>query len=298
MKQLQLSFTVSEKNVTGFIIALFLCALLAGCKSSPTTFILTGRVISKQPATQQLIVDNDDIPGFMSAMTMPYAVKDPDGFKQVQPSDVIRADVVVQQPGQFWLEHLKVIGKAAARAPSAGPAAQVLMVGDKVPDVPMVNQDGKALHFAQFKGKSVLLTFIYTRCPFPDYCPLISKQFSTIEKELAKNPGDYENTHLISISLDPKFDKPPVLREYGLTYLDHSPKGFAHWDFVSTTPADLEKLTGSFGISLTAEDGQISHSLNTILLAPDGTVADMWPGNEWQTSEVLDVMRHATAPAK
>ena len=276
-----------------YIFIFFVSLFLLGCKESPTTYILTGRVISKQPATQQLIIDNDDIPGFMSAMTMPYAVKDPAGFQKVQPADVIRADVIVEQPGKFWLEHLTVIGKAAGRPASEGPTLRVLMVGDKVPDVPMVNQDGKALHFGQFKGKVVLLTLIYTRCPFPDYCPLLSRQFAAIQKELAKNPDDYKKSHLISISLDPKYDKPPVLHAYGLSYLDHDPRGFEHWDFVSTTPADLQKLTGSFGISYSDEDDQISHSMNTILLAADGTVADMWPGNGWQTNEVVDVIQHA-----
>ena len=272
--------------------------LLASCHRSPTTYTLTGRVISKQPAIQQLMIDNDDIPGFMAAMTMPYAVKDPDGFNRVQPADLIRAEVVVQPAGNFWLEHLTVIGKGAARTPAEGAAAQVLMVGDKVPDVPMVNQDGKTLHFVQFKGKVVLLTLIYTRCPFADYCPLLSRQFATIQKELAKNPDDYKKTHLMSISLDPNYDKPPVLREYGLTYLDHDPKGFEHWDFVSTTPADLQKLAAAFGLSYSEQNSQISHSMNTVLIAADGTVADMWPGNDWQTSEVLEVMRHASTATK
>ena len=71
------------------------------------------------------------------------------------------------------------------------------------------------------------------------------------------------------------------------------PRVFQHWDFVSTTPADLQSLVASFGLQYSEQDSQISHSVNTILLAPDGTVAKMWPGNEWQTSEVLDVMRHA-----
>ena len=102
----------------------------------------------------------------------------------------------------------------------------------------------------------------------------------------------------MSITLDPKYDLPPVLRAYGLPYLNRDPKGFEHWDFVVTTPSDLLKLTGSFGLSYTEENSQINHSLNTILLAADGTVADMWPGNEWQTSEVLAVMRHALALAK
>ena len=281
--------------ISGFFLILCASLLLASCQSSPPTYTLTGRVISKQADTQQLVIDNDNIPGFMAAMTMPYAVKDPDGFKRVQPADTIRADIIKGPSGNYWLEHLVVTGKGESRTPIAGLAQKVLMVGDKVPDVPLLNQDGKTLHFAQFKGKALLLTFIYTRCPFPDYCPLLSRQFSTIQKELAKDPGDYKETHLMSISLDPAFDKPPVMRKYGLSYMDDNPKGFVHWDFVSTTPADLLKLTAAFGLAYSDQNNQISHSMNTILLAKDGTVANMWPGNDWQTSEVVDVMRHTSA---
>ena len=102
----------------------------------------------------------------------------------------------------------------------------------------------------------------------------------------------------MSISLDPNYDKPPVLREYGLSNMEHDPKGFEHWDFVSTTPADLQKLVASFGLDYSEQDGQISHDLLTILLAPDGTVANMWPYNNWHTSEVLEVMRHASTLSK
>jgi protein SCO1/2 len=193
---------------------------------------------------------------------------------------------------------LAVIGKSAAKSSPDGAAEHVLLIGDKAPDFPLVNQDGKTLRFSQFKGKVVLLTFIYTRCPFPDFCPLLSRQFAAIEKELAKNPEDYQKTHLISISLDPSYDKPPILRAYGLPYVDHDPKAFQHWDFVSTTPEDLQKLVASFGLEYSEENSQITHSMNTVLLAADGTVANMWPGNEWQTSEVVDAMRHATAPGK
>ena len=282
----------------GILFACLCCLILTGCQNSHAKYVLAGRVVNKQPATRQLIIDNDDIPGFMPAMTMPYAVKDPDGFNRVQPADIIRADVVVGPDGKFWLEHLAVTGKVLARSSAESTAPRVLMIGDKAPNVPMINQDGKTLRFGQFEGKEVLITFIYTRCPFPDYCPLLSSKFAEIQRELAKNSEDQKKMHLISISLDPNFDKPPVLRKFGLSYLQNNPGGFALWDFVSTTPADLQTLVSSFGLSYSQQDNQISHSMNTILLAADGTVADMWPENDWQASEVLDVMRHASALGK
>jgi protein SCO1/2 len=285
---------------TPTLFGLMACALLLlhGCGNSRKTYVLTGRIISKQPSSQQLIINNDDIPGFMPAMTMPYAVKDPEGFERVQPADLIRADVVVEQPTQFYLEHLAVIGKSAASTSPQGAPVRALLIGDKAPDVPLVNQDGKTLRLSQLKGKAVLLTFVYTRCPFPDYCPLLSRQFAAIQNDLAKTPDDYNRTHLVSISLDPNYDKPPILRQYGLSYVEHDPKGFQHWDFVSTKPQDLQILVGSFGLEYSNEDSQISHSMNTILLAPDGTVANMWPGNEWKPSEVADVIRHALTAGK
>jgi protein SCO1 len=276
------------------ILMLCVSSLLASCKNSPTTYTLTGRVISKQSATQQLIIDNDNIPGFMPAMTMPYDVKDPEGFGKVQPSDIIRADVVVAPGNKFWLERIIVTGKGAPRVSGDAGASHVLMIGERVPDVPMINQDGKIIHFGQFKGQDVLLTFIYTRCPFPDFCPLLSSRFAAIQSELVKNAEEFKRTHLVSISLDPDYDKPAVLREYGLKYIAHDPAGFQHWDFVSTSPADLQKLVADFGLDYSEQNSLISHSLNTVLLAADGTVVEMWPGNGWQTSEVLDVMRHTS----
>ena len=284
----------AQSGFPALIFILVAAYFLAGCGNSPPKYTLTGRVVRKQPAAQQLIIDNDDIPGFMPAMTMPYDVKDPEGFGKVQPSDIIRADVIIAPGNKFWLERIIVIGKGAPRVSSDGGGSHTLMIGGIVPDVPMINQDGKTIHFSQFKGEAVLLTFIYTRCPFPDFCPLLSSRFSAIQSEMAKNAEEYKSTHLISISLDPEYDKPAVLREYGLKYIGHDPAGFQHWDFVSTTPADLQKLVADFGLDYSEQSSQISHSLNTVLLAVDGTVAEMWPGNEWQTSEVLDVMRHTS----
>ena len=192
---------------TIFLIPIFM--LLASCQGSGQKYVLTGRVITKQPVTQQLVIDNDDIPGFMPAMTMPYAVKDADGFARVQPADIIRADVIMQPQGSVWLEHVVVTGKTVMKPAAPGAPARVLMIGEKAPDVPMINQDGKTIHFSQFAGKVVLFTFIYTRCPFPDYCPLLSSKFAEIQRDLSRVPDEGKKMHLISISLDPNFDKPP-----------------------------------------------------------------------------------------
>jgi protein SCO1 len=270
--------------------------ILSGCQNPEKHYALRGRVISKDVSAHQITVDNEDIPGFMPAMTMPYPVRDPQGLETVQPGDKISADVVVREG--YWLQHLVITDQSGRGSVPATTATQELPPGAAVPDVPMIDQDGKTLHLGQFKGKAVLLTFIYTRCPLPSFCPLISSEFATIHNDLKKDPGDLKRTHLISISLDPAYDTAPVLRKYGLAYLQDDASGFQHWDFVSTTPQDLEKLAAAFGLQYSEQDNQIAHSMETVLLATNGTVAKSWPGNEWKTSEVLAAVKQAEAVSR
>ncbi len=223
----------------GWITWIWPCCLLAltfGCQSSAKRYTLTGQVLAKSESAGQVSVANDNIPGFMSAMTMNYPVKDSQGLQQVQPGDRIRADVVVQNGGNnYWLEHIAITDQSARGSIGAATKPHELLQGEKVPDVPLVNQDGKALHLADFKGKAVLLTFIYTRCPFPTFCPLISSELAAIHSDLAQTPAVYQKTHLVSVSLDPSYDTAPVLHKYGLAYLKGDASGFGHWDFVSTS---------------------------------------------------------------
>ena len=272
--------------------AAFALLVLGGCNGSPKHYQLVGTVVSKSVEDGQLVVDHKDIPGFMMAMTMPYTSHDAAGLQAVQPGDKITADVVVESPDHYWLEHI-VITDSSGRAAAAANAPHELQVGDPVPSVPFVNQDGKTLHLTDFKGKAVLLTFIYTRCPNPDFCPRISGQFAAVENELAKSPADYAGTRLLSVTLDPTYDTPPVLRKYGLAYLNNNAAGFGHWEFVATTPDDLQPLATEFGLEYSVEDNQIAHSMNTILIGADGKVAKQWPGNDWKTDEVVAAMRQA-----
>ena len=268
--------------------------LLTACRDSPKRYFLQGRVLGKSASAQQLTVNHSDIPGFMAAMTMTYPIKDTQGFQQVQPGDLITADVVVGGNNDYWLERLAIKDKAGRGAVSSLPP-HGLLPGEPVPDIALTNQDGKAVHLADFRGKAVLVTFVYTRCPFATFCPLTSSKFAAIQKELAKTPGDYEKTHLITISLDPKYDTPPVMRKYGLAYLSDDPKGFGHWEFVSTSPDDLRKLATAFGLEYFEQDKLISHSMKTVLLATDGTVSHSWSDNQWTNSDVVAALRQQAA---
>jgi len=267
---------------------------LGACSSSPKHYALKGHVLNKDIDNNFITVSHQEIPGLMPAMTMPYLVKDPAQFGSVQAGDDITADLVVDAKKTGWLEKVAVTDRSG-RDTLPSITSDELDIGAEIPDVKFLNQDGKEVHLRDFRGKAVLLTFIYTRCPFADFCPLISHEFASLDRELKKTPGDYKRTHLVSISLDPAFDKPPVLRKYGLTYVQGDAAGFRHWDFVATSPEDLKQLAAAFNLTYEQNGSLITHSLRTVLLGPDGTVQKVWSGNEWRKQEITDAMREAAA---
>ena len=142
----------------------------------------------------------------------------------------------------------------------------------------------------------MLVTFIYTRCPMPTFCPRLTSQFAKIQEDLAKTPAYYDRTHLLTISFDPKYDTAPVLRRYGLAYLDNDASGFAQWDFASAAPSDLRKLANAFGLIYLEQGNQISHSMDIVLISPQGKIVKYW-ATDWTTAELEDALRtEATAP--
>jgi len=282
-------------NLQRLIPVVCLGILLSGCQSKTKHFDLKGQVLDKKPATNEITVKHEDIPGFMSAMTMPYSVKDQDGFRQVEPGDVIAADVITANNGnEYWLENIRITD-ASGRKTIKPATVHRLDIGERVPDLTLVNQDGRSFRLGDFKGKAVLITFIYTRCPMPTFCPRLSGQFSKIQDDLAKTPADFAKTHLVTISFDPKYDTPPVLRKYGLAYLDNDPTGFSHWDFASTNAGDLRKIADAFGLEYFEEDNQISHSMVIVLMSPEGAIAKYW-STEWTTVELEDALRQQEKP--
>ena len=272
------------------------CVVIApGCKPKNKRYNLRGQVMGKNVAANEITVKHDDIPGFMSAMTMPYRVKDPRVVQELEPGDLIAAEVVTTNDGSdYWLEDVRITDESGRKTAQAPAPPRALQPGERVPDLPLVNQDGKTIHLTDFKGKAVLLTFIYTRCPMPAFCPRLSGQFAKIHEDLVKTPDAYGKTHLLTVSFDPKYDTAPVLRRYGLAYLDNDASGFSHWGFASAAPGDLRKFADAFGLVYFEQDNQIAHSMDIVLISPQGTIAKYW-STDWTTKELEDALRQQAA---
>jgi protein SCO1/2 len=258
------------------------------------TYKLRGKVVRTDSAKGEVTVNHEAIPGFMEAMTMPYQLKDASITSELHPGDVITADVLVSQDADadVLLDHIVVVAQAK---PDYRPAVQyhVPTAGDAVPDFKLKNQDGRAIRLGQFKGESLLVTFIYTRCPLPTFCPRVTRNFAEIEKQLAAMPAALAKTHLLCVSFDPENDTPERLRAYGATYIGSDAKtAFAHWDFAVPDKAVLDEMAKYFDVGLRNEsDGTITHTLSTTLIGPNGKVVKFYPGNDWTVEQVLGDVR-------
>ena len=275
-----------------FAAAVMFClAVFAGACSKPQVatqhYRLKGKVLSIDKSQNQVLVDHEAIPGFMDAMAMPYTVKDPALLNSLAPNDQITADLVVSA-GRAWLENIVVMGKGAQAGTRSESHFYPPETGAEAPNFTLLNQDGKKVQLNSYKGRAVLLTFIYTRCPLPDYCPLMDRNFAEIDRELAKSPGEYSKTHLLSVSFDPEHDTPQTLETYGQKYLHLAGENnFKHWEFVAVQPEEAQKVGAFFGLLFKEEQGIFTHSLSTVILDPQGKIYKWYPSNHWQPADIL-----------
>jgi protein SCO1/2 len=272
-----------------WLVSLSLILAAACQKEKPVPqqrYEVRGKVVAVDKRGGTVTLAHEAIQGYMGAMTMGFVLKDQWAFDVLKPGQSVRATLVVQGENA-WLEGIVVTAEARRESTSLAPSeASSPPPGAEVPDFQLINQDGKRIHLHQYRGKALLLTFIYTRCPLPDYCPLMSKNFAKIEDIITHNHALSASTHLLSISIDPEYDKPAVLHSYGLEYAGKS-SPFEHWEFASGTPEQTRKVAEFFGMSYWKEGGQIMHALMTTLIGPDGKVRKLYPGNQWQPAEVL-----------
>ena len=231
---------------------------------------------------------------------MPYKVAEPGTISELHPGDVITARVLADEDaaGPFHIRLDQIVVVAQAR-PNTLPPVQyhVPRAGDAVPDFTLLNQSGKTVHLAALHGKVVLLTFIYTRCPLADFCPRMSSNFAEIDQALAGDARVYAKTHLLSVSFDPAYDTPPVLRSYGGAHTGRfTGERFQHWEFAAPPAAELPAMLQFFNVGVTGDPGDaanIQHSLSTVLIGKDGRILAWYPTNDWKVADMVAEVKQA-----
>lgn len=247
-----------------------------------------------------MTLQHDAIPGLMEAMTMPYPVADRSALSELHPGDKIIATVLADPSpqGPINLRLIEIVVIAQAK-PDYAQAVQyhVPTLGDEVPDFTLLNQSDRKIDLKRYRGKVLLITFIYTRCPLADYCPRMSRNFAQIDQQLATDPKFYKDTHLLSVSFDPTYDTPKVLKSYGGAYTGkYSKETFDHWEFAAPSEKELPKMEQYFDFGVTpGEKGTLQHSLATVVIGKDGKVIAFYPTNDWSVATVLEQVKQAAA---
>jgi protein SCO1/2 len=299
--------TTSKPNRTRVTLLLAAMTILSACHASKPgaakRYPFTGRVISIDAQSQSAVIDGDNIPGFMDAMAMSYKIKPASTLTRLAPGDSISAEVVVEPAKSDdavpdnWLENVKVT--AHGKNPSPAPTAQhIPAAGETVPNFSFTNQDGRKISLHQYRGKVLLVTFLYTRCPFPDYCPRVSTNFAEIDKQLIDTQlatdASLANVNLLRRSFVPEHDKPATLRAYGFSVAHtHDSALFRRWQFAAPSAADLPAIANFFGLVYKPDAGLITHNLSTTVIGPDGKVISWYHGSDWQVSDLIKDSRGA-----
>lgn len=263
---------------------------------SEQIFEVDGWMRAVADSGETVTIQHEEIPGFMPAMTMPFYLKDRSLADGLEVGDRVRFRYVVGE-NESWIDRIeKVEGEEAASvSPEEGARANALRAriprleeGDVVPSFQLINQDGERFETGDFRGEALAISFIFTRCPVPDFCPRMSKNFAELQRKVEANPDLRDRVHLLSVTIDPAFDTPEVLRRYAATYTDST----ENWTFATGEAGRIEEMRTRFAIFVDSEapGGNIDHALGTALVDPEGRLASVWWGNRWTTDEVLEAI--------
>jgi protein SCO1/2 len=273
---------------------------LGGCKAEPERkYPLRGQILAiggppRPDGRREVTVKHEDIPGFMPAMTMGYSVKEPPSIGGLRPGDLVTATLVFDQGhGDMYLGNLKKTGHADLPADArAVKIMDVMNPGDEVPDDPLQDQTGAARKLSDWRGRALAVTFVYTRCPLPDFCPLMDRHFAAVQRAVAGDARLRDRVHLVSVSFDPAHDTPEVVRAHAAAR-GADPRT---WSYLTGSPAAIEHFTSRFGVSAIAGPATsetITHNLRTAVVDPNGRLVKILSGNEWTAEQLLADLREA-----
>ncbi len=257
-------------------------------------YALQGTVVEADPPARSVTLAHDEIPGFMPAMTMAFELRDPEAalLRTMAPGDAVAATLVVSDSSS-WLEEVVV-----TRPPSPGvvPAGAAVprqpQPGDAVPDVVLVDQSGRSLRLAEYRGRALAITFVFTRCPMPEFCPFLMRGFAGAHQALVADPALAGKTALLTVSFDVGHDTPRVLLAYGRPFQKTEPP-FSHWRLATGRLAEVRTLGAAFGLQFSEAEQSFSHNLRPAIVAPDGRLRRLFTGNDWTSDQLVAELRQA-----
>jgi protein SCO1/2 len=262
--------------------------LIAGCSRSAEApareYQLQGQILAVRPERSEVVIKHQDITGFMPGMTMPFKVKDGALLQGKTPGDLVTATLVVGEVDAH-LRTLDKTGHAAVETPAPPPPPDIREPGDLLTDAKLVDQNGAPASLAAYRGHRVALTFIYTRCPLPEFCPLMDRHFASVQKTITSTPA-LADVRLVTVTLDPAFDTPAVLKPYAVR-LGADPK---IWSFLTGDAAEVNTFGSQLGIYVEHNPQSaidITHNLRTVVIDPDGRLVKVHNGNSWTPAELV-----------
>ena len=273
------------------LLGTLVVALATACKE-PTgdrqVFQVKGVVQELKPAEKTVVIKHEKIPDYMDAMTMPFEVKDVKELDGLQPGDTVSFRMIVT-PEEGWIDQIKKLAAAAPVPPKLPDGMRVvreveaLNVGDAVPNYAFTNELEQAVSLHQFQGKAVAITFIFTRCPFPNFCPRMTSHFATVQEKLKTMPNAPTNWHLLTISFDVDVDTPAVLKQYALRQKYDAD----HWSFLTGALIDIDAIAEQLGLQFWKQEGTINHNLRTAVFDTQGQLQRIFKDNTWEPDELV-----------
>jgi protein SCO1/2 len=278
-------------------VPLLALILLAACGRAPDatarTYELQGQILAVRPERSEVVIKHEDIKGLMPGMTMPFTVKDQALLSGKQRGDLVTATLVVGET-QAYLTTLTTTGHQEVTDPAPPPPPDILTAGQAVKDAPLIDQDDKPRTFSSFKGHRLAITFIYTRCPLPEFCPLMDRHFASVQKTIAGTPA-LADVRLLTVTLDPEFDRPAILKAYARRR-EAEP---AIWTFLTGNPVEVNQFASQFGLYVQHNPQNpidITHNLRTAVVDAEGRLVTVHNGNSWTPAELVADLTAAPAP--
>jgi len=256
-----------------FRLPVLLATLAVGLAAK--SYPVDGILVAVDPAARTMLVSHRPIANFMGAMAMPFRVKDPEQLEGLHPGVRIHFELVVSKDHSV----AKNVRKSGEPDQPIPPPRQQLKIGEVVPDFQLTSQSGRPVRLSDFQGKVVVVNFIYTRCPLPDVCPRLSANFAALQKRFRSGVA------LLSITVDPEYDTPPVLAEYAKRWGADA----GVWRFLT---GDVSQIAPLLGEIYWADEGTIGHNSTTSILDGEGRLAAMLEGSTWRLDQLENLISH------